>query len=105
VKTSLAQSEVVSVEHELRRGDEFITSFTSSLFDLIREEADEYRIKTLIQTNNGCTYVSQFTVSLYERIIVVVGDPLDEVALLSETVDTKTTEIIQLIQDDLTTIQ
>lgn len=103
VRTSLAQSEVVSVEHELWQWDEFITNFTTSLFDLSRDIADEYRIKTLIQTNNGCTYVSQFRVSVYERIIVVVGDPLDEVALLSETVDPKITKIVQLQQDDLTT--
>lgn len=105
VKTSLSQSEVVSVEHELWRWDEFITSYTSSLFDLEREEADEYRIKTLIQTNNWCTYVSQFKVSLYDRVIAVVWEPLDEVGLLSETVDSKSTKIIQLLQDDLSTIQ
>lgn len=105
VKTSIPQSEVVSVEHEIRRWDEFITSYTTSLFDLQAQEADEYRIKTLIQTNNWCTYVSQFKVSLYNRVIVVAWKPLDEVTLLSETVDSKTTKIIQLLQDDLNTTQ
>lgn len=103
VRTSISQNEVISVNHEIWKGDEFFISYPTSLFDLQMDVAWTYRIKSLITTNNWCVYVSQFPLSLYDRSIVVIGEPLDEITLLSEATDPITTSIVQLFDEQLAT--
>lgn len=102
VKTTLSQQDVVSVAHEVWRWDEYVMTYPTSLFDLQLEQAGEYLIKTLINTNDGCTYVSEFPLAIFERLIVVIGPPLDEVALLSSAIDSETTLIKEILTDELT---
>lgn len=105
VRTSISQKEVISVNHEIWKEDEFLTSYPTSLFDLQMDTAWTYRIKSLITTNNWCVYVSQFPLSLYDRSIVVIWEPLDEITLLSEAIDPVTTSIVQLSDEKLSTQQ
>jgi hypothetical protein len=105
VRTSISLNEVISVNHEIWKEDEFLISYPTSLFDLQMDTAWTYRVKSLITTNNWCVYVSQFPLSLYDRSIVVIGEPLDEITLLSEATDPIATSIVQLSDEKLSTQQ
>jgi len=85
LETSMPSNNIVTVNHEIREGEDNITIYETASFTHTKESRWNYLIKTLVTTKSWCTYVTQKTVGTYDKVITYIGPGSDEFQLASQS--------------------
>jgi len=103
VKSSVPWSEVASIVHEIRNWSDVITTYESSKWTHAFSEKWRFLVKTLLTTNDWCTYVAQESVEVYDRVFLYIGPWSDEYGFVKDSLQQDDVHLwtIKIVWDSL----
>lgn len=78
IESDIPLSEVWSIEQEVRLKDQVLATYPNDQFTHTFEEISPYLIKSIVRTKDGCMYVAQQSIAVYDRLFTYVGTDPEE---------------------------